>query len=33
MDQRDTPPSRILVVDDEAVMRATLEEILGGAGF
>ena len=33
MNQRDIPPSRILVVDDEAVMRATLEEILGGAGF
>ncbi len=33
MNQRDTPSSRILVVDDEAVMRATLEEILGGAGF
>ena len=33
MDRRDPPPSRILVVDDEAAMRATLEEILGGAGF
>jgi DNA-binding response OmpR family regulator len=33
MEQRDFPPSRILVVDDEAVMRATLEEILGGAGY
>jgi DNA-binding response OmpR family regulator len=33
MEQRDFPPARILVVDDEAVMRATLEEILGGAGY
>jgi len=33
MEQRDLPPARILVVDDEAVMRATLEEILGGEGL
>src|SRR5512136_3382786 len=33
MEQQSFPPSRILVVDDEAVMRATLEEFLSGAGF
>jgi DNA-binding response OmpR family regulator len=33
MEQQDFPLPRILVVDDEAVMRATLEEILGGAGY
>ncbi len=33
MEQREFPPPRILVVDDEAVMRATLEEFLNGAGF
>jgi len=31
--QREFPQPRILVVDDEAVMRATLEEFLSGAGF
>jgi len=33
MEKRDSPPARILVVDDEAAMRATLEEILGGEGY
>ncbi len=33
MEQREFPPAHILVVDDEAVMRATLEEILGGVGL
>ena len=33
MEQQGFPPSRILVVDDEAVMRATLEEFLSGTGF
>jgi len=33
MEQRVPPQPRILVVDDEAPMRATLEEILGGEGL
>jgi DNA-binding response OmpR family regulator len=33
MEQRVSPQPRILVVDDEAPMRATLEEILGGEGL
>jgi len=33
MELRESPLPRILVVDDEAVMRATLEEFLGGSGY
>jgi DNA-binding response OmpR family regulator len=33
MEQRESPLPRILVVDDEAVMRATLDEFLTGTGF
>ena len=33
MEQQGFPQPRILVVDDEAVMRATLEEFLSGTGF
>jgi DNA-binding response OmpR family regulator len=33
MEQRESPQPRILVVDDEAVMRVTLEEFLSGSGY
>jgi len=33
MEQRDSPPPRVLVVDDEAAIRITMEEILGGEGY
>ena len=33
MEQRESPQPRLLVVDDESVMRATLEEFLSGTGF
>jgi len=31
--EQDSPPARVLVVDDESSMRATLDEILSGEGF
>jgi two-component system KDP operon response regulator KdpE len=33
MNETTAPPPRILVVDDESAMRATLDEILSGEGF
>ncbi|MBN1888942.1 MAG: response regulator transcription factor [Thermoflexales bacterium] len=33
MNEQDLSPARVLVVDDESAMRATLDEILSGEGF